>query len=214
MVIIRGRLAPEVGAMLVKALDAARETLYQQSRSLTRSGSGSCPLSPSPSLSLEPGGDNVAENVPAETPVMAQQQADALALVAETALHHGIRGRPIPGGRPRRRAGAGGYRRAGRVSPRGRHARSRRNVPPPGVRREPGGDATRRGRQCHGDRRAHPHDPAGVTARAPAPRPGLSLPGLRSPVHSRTSHPALGERRAHDTVESRVALSPSSPRSP
>src|SRR5207237_10692075 len=28
--------------------------------------------------------------VPAETPTMAQQQADALALVAETALHHGI----------------------------------------------------------------------------------------------------------------------------
>src|SRR5207247_6325549 len=42
------------------------------------------------SPSCGPGGDNVAENVPAETPTMAQQQADALALVAETALHHGI----------------------------------------------------------------------------------------------------------------------------
>src|SRR2546425_12235933 len=29
MVIIRGRLAPEVGAVVMKALDAARETLYQ-----------------------------------------------------------------------------------------------------------------------------------------------------------------------------------------
>jgi Domain of unknown function (DUF222)/HNH endonuclease len=31
-----------------------------------------------------------SENVPAETPTMGQQQADALALIAETALHHGI----------------------------------------------------------------------------------------------------------------------------
>src|SRR5713101_6990766 len=32
MVILRGRLAPEVGAMLVQALAAAREALYQQAR--------------------------------------------------------------------------------------------------------------------------------------------------------------------------------------
>jgi hypothetical protein len=31
-VIVRGRLAPEVGALLLRALDAARETLYQQAR--------------------------------------------------------------------------------------------------------------------------------------------------------------------------------------
>src|SRR5205823_10956257 len=30
------------------------------------------------------------QNVPAETPTMPQQQADALTLLAETALHHGI----------------------------------------------------------------------------------------------------------------------------
>src|SRR5216684_9267423 len=72
MVVIRGRLAPEVGAVLIQALTAAREALYQKAH---------------------------AQNVPAETsfadvsaepPTMAQQQADALALVAETALHHGI----------------------------------------------------------------------------------------------------------------------------
>src|SRR5438094_6059385 len=66
MVILRGRLAPEVGAVLVQALTAARETLYQRARSMD------------------------AEDGFAETPTMAQQQADALALVAETALHHGI----------------------------------------------------------------------------------------------------------------------------
>jgi hypothetical protein len=60
MVTIRGRLAPEVGTLLVQALTAARETLYQK------------------------------VGVSAETPTMAQRQADALALLAETALHHGV----------------------------------------------------------------------------------------------------------------------------
>ena len=72
MVVLRGRLEPEVGAVLIQALTAAREALYQKAR---------------------------AQNVPAETsgadvsaepPTMPQQQADALALVAKTALHHGI----------------------------------------------------------------------------------------------------------------------------
>src|SRR5437016_3573499 len=48
---IRGRLTPEVGALLMQALAAAREALYQRRE---------------------------------------QQQADALALLAESALHHGI----------------------------------------------------------------------------------------------------------------------------
>jgi len=32
MMVVRGRLAPEVGALLVQALAAARERLYQQAR--------------------------------------------------------------------------------------------------------------------------------------------------------------------------------------
>ena len=60
---IRGRLAPEVGALLMRALVAARETMYQRRRDQT----------PEP-----------------DPPTMEQQQADALALLAETALHHGI----------------------------------------------------------------------------------------------------------------------------
>src|SRR5438046_829634 len=70
MVIIRGRLAPEVGALLVQALAAARERLYEQAHA-GDAGTG-------------------AIYVSADTPTMAQQQADALALLAETALHHGI----------------------------------------------------------------------------------------------------------------------------
>src|SRR6185436_6452989 len=56
---IRGRLAPEVGALLLKALAAGREALYQRGR-------GQAP-------------DD-------EPPTMEQQQADALAMLAETAL--------------------------------------------------------------------------------------------------------------------------------
>jgi len=66
MAVIRGRLEPEVGAVLIQALAAAREELYQRARA------------------------RQAEDVPAGTPTMAQQQADALGLLAETALHHGI----------------------------------------------------------------------------------------------------------------------------
>ena len=60
---IRGRLAPEVGALLMQTLAAAREALYQRR----------------------------ADEAPeANAPTMEQQQADALALLAESALHHGI----------------------------------------------------------------------------------------------------------------------------
>jgi 5-methylcytosine-specific restriction endonuclease McrA len=69
-VTVRGRLAPEVGALLMKALAAAREALYQRARAQQV--------------------DTGAAGVSAETPTMEQQQADALALLAETALHHGI----------------------------------------------------------------------------------------------------------------------------
>jgi hypothetical protein len=65
---VKGRLAPEVGALLVKALAAARETLYQQARTRAMDTPGTGP----------------------ETPTMEQQQADALALLAESALHHGL----------------------------------------------------------------------------------------------------------------------------
>jgi hypothetical protein len=59
-VVVRGRLTPEAGALLLRALDAARAALYRK---------------PAPDE---------------EVPTMPQQQADALALLAETALHHGI----------------------------------------------------------------------------------------------------------------------------
>jgi 5-methylcytosine-specific restriction endonuclease McrA len=86
MVIIRGRLAPEVGAVLMQALAAAREALYQRARPKDTSRAD---VSPGPSP-MDVSADMYPVYVPAETPTMAQQQADALALVAETALHHGL----------------------------------------------------------------------------------------------------------------------------
>src|SRR5438876_7279251 len=70
-VVLRGRLEPEVGTLVMQALAAARESLYQraQERATFNGGAG-----------------GVAE----ETPSSSQQQADALALLAETALHHGL----------------------------------------------------------------------------------------------------------------------------
>jgi hypothetical protein len=67
-VVLRGRLTPEVGALLLRALDAARETLYQRRRAVA-----------------PPASDPATE-----PPTRPQQQADALALLAETALHQAL----------------------------------------------------------------------------------------------------------------------------
>ena len=69
MVVVRGRLEPEVGELLAQALTAARETLYERARA----AGGTRPADPSVDL-----------------PTMAQRQADALGLLAETALHQGL----------------------------------------------------------------------------------------------------------------------------
>ena len=69
MVVVQGRLTPEAGALLRRALEAGRETLYQKTRRVSH---------PDPA-------DPVAQ-----PPTVAQQQADAMVLVAESALHHAL----------------------------------------------------------------------------------------------------------------------------
>jgi len=66
MVIVRGRLEPEAGAVLMQALAAAREKVYQ-------------PDVPAGASTVSVGN---------EGPTWSQVQADALGLIAETALHH------------------------------------------------------------------------------------------------------------------------------
>ena len=65
-VVLRARLTPEAGAVVLRALAAAREALYPRPP-----GFGPLPTDPA----LRP-------------PTPEQQEADALALLAETALHH------------------------------------------------------------------------------------------------------------------------------
>jgi hypothetical protein len=84
MVIIRGRLEPEV-AVLIKALDAAREMLYQQSRH-EAAAAGNVSAETFPMDAAVPPWQPNSE----DSPTPAQRRADALGLVAETALNHGL----------------------------------------------------------------------------------------------------------------------------
>ena len=199
---IKTKTEPETGAVLMKALDAAREALYRQTKNVSA---------------------GTLNDVAAEPPAFSQRQADALALLAETVLHHGIDPGP-PGERyqvvVRRCPGPGRNRRAGRprrprtVRPRGRRPRFRRDVPAAGVRRDPRRDAPRRGRPGDRGRRPDPHHSAGAPAGPPASGPQLPLPRLRPLVRPRAPHSPLGARRPDDAVKSRVAVSPPSPHSP
>ena len=81
MVVIRGRLEPEIGAVLRQALDAAREALYQHARG-SNAGAGV--------INKNVPAETFPADVSAEPPTMAQQQANALGLLAASALHHGI----------------------------------------------------------------------------------------------------------------------------
>jgi hypothetical protein len=64
MLVIRGRLDPEAGALFIQALTAAQDALYRRARKET-----------------------LVSLIPPKTPTVEQQRADALVLVAETALH-------------------------------------------------------------------------------------------------------------------------------
>ena len=85
MVVVRGRLEPEAGAVLMQGLAAARETLYQQTgRHDTHPGDV-----PAGTRTDVPAGTST-KSIREEMPTLGQQQADALVLLAETALHHGM----------------------------------------------------------------------------------------------------------------------------
>jgi hypothetical protein len=66
MVVIRGRLMPEVGAVLVKALDAAREALYQRDsqQAVDASGDVSAETPTMAQLRGEPGGNGARARRP------------------------------------------------------------------------------------------------------------------------------------------------------
>ena len=170
---IRGRLEPEVGAVLIQALAAAREELYQRARAKQAEDVSA--------------GAGVVD-VPAGTPTMAQQQADALGLLAETALHHSI-----DPGTPGER-----YQVVVHVD-----AQVLADADGPGQSVLEGG-----ARVPDAD-----HSSC-AAARSSASRSRLSLPGMRALIRSRPSHPPLGARRTDDAVEPGTAISASPPRGP
>ena len=69
MLVIRGRLSPELGAVVQRALEAATERLYQKTKRDENDGALAVPPE-------DPGG----------SPTIAQRRADALGLLAESAL--------------------------------------------------------------------------------------------------------------------------------
>jgi hypothetical protein len=79
MVVIHGRLEPEAGAVLMKALEAGRDSLCRRRHGVD--------------VSAETHGSVSARTgllVSDDPPTWGQQQADTLALIAETVLHHEI----------------------------------------------------------------------------------------------------------------------------
>src|SRR5436309_3504391 len=84
MVIIRARLEPQAGAVFIQAIAAARQALRQRVRA-----NGAADSSAEPQFVDGPAEPRYQDGSP-EAPTIEQQEADALALVAETALHHGI----------------------------------------------------------------------------------------------------------------------------
>jgi hypothetical protein len=197
MVVVRGRLEPEVGALLIQALAAAREALYQRARGAE--------------------GEAGRGNVSAGTPTMAQKQADALALLAETALHQGL----DPGAPGER------YQVVVHVD-----ASALAEPEQPGHPEQPGQSVledgarvsaeTSRRLACDASRVVMRHDEEGrlveIGARTrtipPALRRalthrdrGVPLPGLRRPLRRGASSSSLGPRRADDALQPRASLS-------
>ena len=179
-VVIRGRLAPEVGALLLRALDAAREVLYQRSR--------------------PPGRSRRRPTQQRSRRAAAQQQADALALLAETALHH-----ELDPGAPGERyqvvvhvdaAVLADPTRPGQSVLEEGEPRFRGNVPAPGLRREPGGDAARSGGPSGRGRRPDPDDSARAAAGAAASGPRAAASRAATCGSGRAITCATGRRAA------------------
>ena len=169
MVVIRGRLSPEVGAVVQRALEAASERLYKEA------------------AGTDPGASETTAG---------QRRADALGLLADTALtadlDRGTRRRSVSGRCPRRR-GCPGERRGYRpVRVRGRPVRFSGNVAPDRLRRRHGRHASRVRWDRAGRGPKDAHRLAGPTPGAHRPRPPVPLPGLLRPPLRCPSRPPLG----------------------
>jgi len=190
MVVIRGRLTPEVGAVVRQALAAACDRTWAQDR----------------------------VNVPGQyVPTAGQRQADALGMIAEAALHHAL-DPGAPGERYQVVVHVDAPVLADPDQPGQSVLQDGPNSSAEESRRI-ACDATRVILTHDADgrvlgRRQDPDDSPGAPAGLAAPGPRLPLPGLWIALHSRPSHQTLGERRTHDAVEPRAALPASPPGGP
>ena len=80
MVVVRGRLTPEVGAVLRRALEAACDQAQARRAAAVDAGAGTAPGEV----------EEVAEAAELLAPTFAQRQADAIGMVAECALAGGL----------------------------------------------------------------------------------------------------------------------------
>ena len=138
-VVVRGRLEPEVGALFLKALAAARETLYQRAR---RDEAGP------PAGWQRHGGlddrDPECGEPGARRPdpgSAARRRPGSAGGDGPARARPGRSGRALPGGGPRRCRRAGRPRSARPVRPRGGDPNFRGNVAAARVRRQPRADA-------------------------------------------------------------------------
>src|SRR5882672_9971251 len=141
---LRGRLEPEVGELLIQALTAAREKLYER----TRRTFVADPADVSAETRIvENGGRANARQRASHDGAAAGRRACPTRRDSPPPRHQSRRtGRALPGGGPRRRSGARRPRPAWPVRARERRTRFRGNVPPSGLRRQPRGDAARQRR--------------------------------------------------------------------
>jgi len=79
MVVIHARLEPESGAVVKQALASAREQVYRKVRNDVPAGT-----------SIDRGAIETLADGFEDAPTVEQQHADALVMLAESALHHGI----------------------------------------------------------------------------------------------------------------------------
>ena len=227
MYVVKGRLEPEVGAVLMRAVEAASDALFR----------GECGASDArPGAKARDPGVEKAD----PRPEPKQRRADAVGLLAERALAMGFGdGEPpdsipqrlgagpaaadstprrirhprgaLPGHGPLRCRDAGGGGRA-RTLGSGRDPRLRGNVAAHGVRCRGGGDGPREGRvdaergpeDAH-DSSAHPAGAGGARSRMPVSRVWL-------PVHRGASREALGRRGRNQPREHSAAMPAASSR--
>lgn len=88
MLVVRARLEPEAGAMLLKALDVAEDKMF---RAAGGDDSAECSAGDSARDSAKDSARNSASTVPTPEADPCQRRADAMALLAESALGRGLR---------------------------------------------------------------------------------------------------------------------------